>query len=212
VFRVEPVAPLLHRHLRDGGDVIVEGTQGFGLSLLHGTEYPYVTARDTNASGFASEAGLSPRHIDEITLVIRTYPIRVGGNSGPLADEISWGEISELAQAPATFPEYTSVTGRLRRVAKFNIDNVRLACDYNKPTSLAIMGIDRIDHANMGATRTEDLTPKAKSFLALVEQRTGTRVELVGNGFSMDDIFEIAVPSAASTNGYRAAAYATPQS
>ena len=50
-------AELLHCELRKGGDVLVEGTQGFGLSLLHGAEYPYVTSRDTTAAAFAMEAG-----------------------------------------------------------------------------------------------------------------------------------------------------------
>jgi adenylosuccinate synthase len=52
------VAPLLHDHLDRGGDVIIEGTQRFGLSLLHGPHFPYVTSRDTTASAFAMEVGL----------------------------------------------------------------------------------------------------------------------------------------------------------
>src|SRR6185369_1585278 len=36
--RVETVARLLHDVLDDGGDIIVEGTQGFALSLLHGPD------------------------------------------------------------------------------------------------------------------------------------------------------------------------------
>ena len=86
--RVEDVAPLLHHALDAGEDIVVEGTQGFGLSLLHGPHYPYVTARDTTAAGFATEVGLSPRHIDDIVLVVRTFPIRVGGPSGPLSNEL----------------------------------------------------------------------------------------------------------------------------
>src|SRR5437879_2497398 len=76
VVTIEPVAPLVHDELARGGNVIVEGSQGFGLSLLHGPHYPHVTSRDTTASGFASEVGLSPRQVDSIVLVIRTYPIR----------------------------------------------------------------------------------------------------------------------------------------
>ncbi len=48
--RIESVAPLVHRSLVNGGDVIVEGTQGFSLSLLHGPDYPFVTSRDTTAA------------------------------------------------------------------------------------------------------------------------------------------------------------------
>lgn len=77
--RIETVAPLLHRGIDDGADVIIEGTQGFALSLLHGRDYPFVTSRDTTAAGFAMEAGISPRMIDNIVMVLRTFPIRVGG-------------------------------------------------------------------------------------------------------------------------------------
>lgn len=50
------VASTLHDVLeKTHNEVIVEGTQGFGLSLLHSLYYPYVTARDTSASAFASE-------------------------------------------------------------------------------------------------------------------------------------------------------------
>src|SRR5260370_1253782 len=132
--RVESVAPLLHRHLDRGGDVIVEGTQGFGLSLIHGPDYPHVTSRDTTAAGFASEVGLSPRQVEEIILVVRTFPIRVGGPSGPLANEMTWEEIRELSGAPRVFHEFTSVTNKLRRVAGFDMGAVRVACHYNAPT------------------------------------------------------------------------------
>lgn len=123
--RVETVAPLLHHVLDEAGDVIVEGTQGFALSLLHGPDYPFVTSRDTTAAGFAMEVGLSPRLIKGIVMVVRTFPIRVGGPSGPFAEEISWDEIARTSGAPQAFPEYTSVTGRLRRVARFDPEAVR---------------------------------------------------------------------------------------
>jgi adenylosuccinate synthase len=64
--------------------VILEGTQGYGLSLLHSPHYPYVTSRDTTAAAFVSEAGISPIDVDDVVLTIRAFPIRVAGNSGPL--------------------------------------------------------------------------------------------------------------------------------
>ncbi|HTA92771.1 MAG TPA: adenylosuccinate synthetase, partial [Polyangiaceae bacterium] len=170
--RVEPVAPLLHEHLNNGGDVIVEGTQGFGLSLLHGGEFPYVTARDTTAAGFASEVGLSPRHITDIVVVVRTFPIRVGGNSGPLAGETTWDDIRKISGAPEQMAEYTSVTKRLRRVAAFDMDLVLQACRYNMPTTLAVMGLDRLDHANRAVTAARELTEPARKFISMIEDRT----------------------------------------
>jgi len=188
--RIETVAPLLHHALDDGGDVIVEGTQGFALSLLHGPDYPFVTSRDTTAAGFAMEVGVSPRLINNIVMVLRTFPIRVGGPSGPIAEEISWDEIARISSAPGIFPEYTSVTRRLRRVARFNIEAVKLACRYNRPTSLALMGLDRLDYANTGVSNLDELTPKARKFLDDLESATGVPVDFIGTGFgTFDSIF-----------------------
>ena len=186
--RVETVAPLLHNVLDDGGDVIVEGTQGFALSLLHGPDYPFVTSRDTTAAGFAMEVGLSPRLINDIVMVVRTFPIRVAGPSGPFADEISWEEIARSSGAPQTQPEYTSVTKRLRRVARFNLEAVKIACAYNRPTSLAVMGLDRIEYVNTGVTQPQALTPRAQAFLAKLKLATTVPVEFAGTGFGTFDV------------------------
>lgn len=185
--RIETVAPLLHHALDDGGDVIIEGTQGFALSLLHGPDYPFVTSRDTTAAGFAMEVGLSPRLINNIVMVLRTFPIRVGGPSGPFSDEISWDEIARISGAPEVFPEFTSVTKRLRRVARFNLEAVRLACGYNRPTSLAVMGLDRLDYTNTGIKDIDQLTTKAHDFLQRIQRSTGVKVQFCGTGFGTGD-------------------------
>jgi len=52
--------------LDHGKKVLVEGTQGFGLSLYHSDSYPKATSRDTTAAGFLSEVGLSPMLVSEI--------------------------------------------------------------------------------------------------------------------------------------------------
>jgi adenylosuccinate synthase len=189
--RVETVAPLLHRALNDRQQVIVEGTQGFALSLLHGPDYPFVTSRDTTASGFAMEVGLSPRLVDRIVMVLRTFPIRVGGSSGPFADEISWDEVARISGAPETVAEYTSVTKRLRRVAQFDIEAVKQACSYNCPTSLAVMGLDRLDHVNAGVTALDALTSTAVIFLSDLEGATGVPVEFIGTGFGTLDAIRV---------------------
>jgi adenylosuccinate synthase len=190
-FRVEPVAPLIHAHLGRGGDVIVEGTQGFGLSLLHGPDYPYVTARDTTAAAFISEVGLSPRQVDRIIMVVRTFPIRVGGPSGPLKDEITWEEIQRISGAPQAVPELTSVTKRLRRVGRFDMGAVRTACRYNEPTSLAVMGLDRLDYANYRIKDLNNLSTRTKRFLEALTRETSVPIEWVGTGFSTSEAIHV---------------------
>src|SRR6185503_3252421 len=117
--------------------------------------------------------GLSPRHVDEIVMVIRTFPIRVGGNSGYLRDQITWDDVRKLSGAPEVVPEFTSVTKRMRRVAMFDIEAVVTASRYNCPTALAVMGIDRLDHSNRLATCLEEVNIKTKQFLQLVAKETG---------------------------------------
>jgi adenylosuccinate synthase len=191
--RVSRVAPLLHEALDRGVDVIVEGTQGFGLSLLHGPDYPFVTSRDTTAAGFAMEVGLSPLAITEVIMVIRTFPIRVAGPSGPFANEISWDDVRAFSTAPQTVPEYTSVTKKLRRVAQFDLDAVRTACQYNRPTSLAVMGMDRLNYADTGVSTYAELSTEGKNFLSHLYRTIGVRVEYAGTGFGTFDMATVPV-------------------
>ena len=62
-----------------GKKILIEGTQGFGLSLYHSEYYPRCTSRDTTAAGFLAEVGVSPKMVTEIVVVFRTFPIRVAG-------------------------------------------------------------------------------------------------------------------------------------
>jgi adenylosuccinate synthase len=194
--RIERVAPLLHHAIDDGEDLVVEGTQGFGLSLLHGEDYPFVTSRDTTAAGFAMEVGLSPRLVDNIVMVVRTFPIRVGGTSGPLPNETSWDEIRNISGAPVAIPEFTSVTRRLRRVAHFDLDAVQTACRYNRPTSLAVMGMDRLDYEVSGATDPSRLTQRSRRFLDQLQNSTRIPVEFAGTGFGTFDVIAMQVRTA----------------
>lgn len=198
---VDIVAQVLNRAIDSTEDVIIEGTQGFALSLLHGKDYPFVTSRDTTAAGFAMEVGISPRLVDHIILVLRTYPIRVGGTSGPFLNELTWDDVTRKSGAPSPFPEFTSVTNRLRRVAEFDMDSVKLACQYNRPTSLAVMGLDRIDYQNTNVKEWDALTESARHFVAHLESNTGVQVAIVGTGFgtfdaiSLTQSLPIAVPA-----------------
>lgn len=83
------VPMMLTRAYEDGAKIMLEGTQGELLDF-HLGPWPYVTARQTTPAAWVAEAGLSPALNYEIVLVMRTYPIRVAGNSGPLPGEITW--------------------------------------------------------------------------------------------------------------------------
>jgi adenylosuccinate synthase len=174
---VRPTQPHLRQLLDRGARVVIEGTQGFGLSVLHSPHYPYVTSRDTTAAGFLSETGLSPLDVDEVALVIRAFPIRVAGNSGPLVGETSWEALAMAAGARSSFAEYTSVTRSLRRVGEFEPGIVRAAISVNRPTSLFLNHIDQVDYEVRGASV---LSPSASAFVAFIERAVDRQVDWIG--------------------------------
>ncbi|MBX3517864.1 MAG: adenylosuccinate synthetase [Rhodospirillales bacterium] len=176
------VAPYLRERLRKNQRVILEGTQGFGLSLLHSGYYPHVTSRDTTAAAFVAEAGLSPLDVDEIALVIRAFPIRVfGSQSGPLPHEISWDIVTQESGNLLPIRETTSVTNLVRRVGRFDSTIVKNAIAANTPTHIVINHLDYVQKLQNTAT---SLPPKARDFLLTVESDIGVRASFVGLGRS----------------------------
>jgi adenylosuccinate synthase len=168
----------LRRLLNAGRRVVVEGTQGFGLSLLQGGYWPKATSRDTTAAAFLAEAGLSPIDTDDVTLVVRCHPIRVAGASGPLPGQISWEEIAAEAGIREDIGELTTVTRRLRRVGRFDAEIVCRAVQTNNPTRIVLNHLDYIDPM----VRDGCLTGKALAFVEKVEAGIERRVDWLGVG------------------------------
>lgn len=100
--------------------IIIEGAQGFGLSLYHGF-YPYTTSRDVTPWQIAADCGLPFKWATYINVfgTLRSFPIRVNnrdGSSGPGhpdQEEISWDQIG----VPV---ELTTVTKLPRRLFTFS--------------------------------------------------------------------------------------------
>lgn len=180
--------PALKEYLGDTGSVmrdalngdrliVIEGSQGFGLSLLHGGYYPNATSRDTTAATFIGEAGLiSPRDVSDVTLVLRAHPIRVAGKSGPLKGETSWTEIAKAAGLPADYCELTTATRKVRRVGTFDPDLVRRAIDVNNPTRIVINHFDYVDCG----VRKGQFRGSALRFLESVEKSIGRTIDWLG--------------------------------
>ena len=174
--------------LRIGNTVQVEGTQGFGLGL-HTDYYPKCTSSDATAVDFAAMAHVSPWLADEVEVwvVFRPYPIRVAGNSGPLAGETTWENLG----LPV---ERTTVTNKVRRVGSWQPDLVRRAIDANGGyqgagyaagrargnVHLAMAMADHVDQAVYGEKVYEKLTDDVRGFVSRVESQLGYPVELIG--------------------------------
>lgn len=176
---IKPTVPYMRDQLATGKRILIEGTQGFGLSLLHSSDYPYVTSRDTTAAAFVSEAGLSPLDVDDIVLVLRAFPIRVGGNSGPLPEETDWDTISRLSGSSMAVSEHTSVTKILRRVGFFHPDVVRQAIMVNRPTRIVLNHLDYVDKSDV---HLDGLSEKTARFIRKVESQLGVSIDYRGFG------------------------------
>jgi adenylosuccinate synthase len=155
------------------GDIFIEGSQGYGLSVFS-EYYPFCTSRDTTASAFLSYSGLPPRNVRDIYGVFRTYPIRVGGNSGPMRNELCWGEINNRS-GYSDLLEYTTVTGRVRRIGEFDYEMTRKAikyCGINKPVLTFVNYLNIVDE---GITSWDFLSDKTKRIIEAMECTIGAK-------------------------------------
>lgn len=143
-----------------GVNVLIEGTQGSALSLLH-SYWPYCTSIDTNVAGIISEVGIAPSRVTNVLMVVRTYPIRVAGNSGPMQGEITWEELSRRLGKDMT-PEKTTVTKKVRRIAEWDDELFEQSCILNAPTEIALTFADYIDPAIEGVTDVHALLQSKK--------------------------------------------------
>lgn len=120
--------------------VMVEGAQGFGLSIHHGF-WPYVTSRDVTPSQIWADCGLPFKYFKEVRVigVARTLPIRVNNRDGwsgpcyPDQHELSWKDLN-------IEPERTTVTKLERRIFSFSERQLLHACnvcmDYKSQIAL----------------------------------------------------------------------------
>lgn len=92
-IKFEDTMETLHAAYDGGKQILLEGTQGSHLDLNLGP-YPYTTHKPTQAIEWALEAGLALGMEYEVVMVARTYPIRVAGNSGPMAKETTWPNVA----------------------------------------------------------------------------------------------------------------------
>lgn len=180
----------LEKAFEAGHRVMLEGTQGTALSIHHG-HYPFVTSRETSASGCLSDAGVAPLRIRKVVMVTRTYPIRVGGTSGPMGAEIDFSDIAERSQIPVDELRKTekgTISRTPRRVAEFDWVQFRRAVMINRPTDIALTFADYHDINNRNAQSFDGLGAKTQAFIGELEHMSGAKVTLVSTKFAADGV------------------------
>lgn len=112
--------------------VLVETAQGFSLGINR-QFYPYCTSRECTVAQAVTDASIPVQMVKKVIAVYRTYPIRVGntptGYSGdcyPDQKETTWDAIGQ-------FPEFTTVTKRMRRVFTWSRIQFQDSVAANRP-------------------------------------------------------------------------------
>ncbi len=130
---------LLHKHRKEGANILFEGAQGSLLDIDHGT-YPFVTSSNTTAGGTATGSGFGPLYLDYVLGITKAYTTRVG--SGPFPTEL-FDQVGE--HLAAVGHEKGATTGRDRRCGWFDAAAVKLAVRINSVSGICLTKLDVLD-------------------------------------------------------------------
>lgn len=121
--------------LRGATKILAEGSQGHSLGINAGF-YPYCTSRDCSPARFLSDMGIPVAMLAKVIGTARTYPIRVGntpdGYSGDHYPDQTETSFEEIGQPD----EYTTVTGRKRRIFTFSMQQLQEAAFWCCPDEI----------------------------------------------------------------------------
>lgn len=175
----ENVAKYLRVQRKQGRHILLEGSQGAGLDLIHGN-WPYVTSNGCGSAQLAADVGIPPTALVSSIMVVRTHPIRVAGNSGPLPNEITWEELSKRLGKEVT--EKTTVTKKTRRIATWDDEIIDMAITLNEPTHIALTFLDYLNPADEGVRKFENLSTPSRAFIERIEDKWNIPVAWLGTG------------------------------
>lgn len=133
---VKDTGLLLNKMLEEDKKVLFEGAQGALLCVDHGT-YPFVTSSSPTAASVPLNAGISPKYINEVIGVTKSYSTRVG--SGHFVTEFE-DDISKIIREVGH--EYGTTTGRPRRIGWIDTVVLRHTKRISGITGLSVMLLD----------------------------------------------------------------------
>lgn len=180
------------------GCALYEISQGWGLSIDHGTQYPYCTSRNCSTARALDDCAVAGQHMGDVVAVIRPYPIRVGntqdGYSGDWTDdsaEVDWDHVKKISGVDYELrsAELTTVTKRVRRVSTFSFDLVNDCVKHNGVTGIFLNFAQYIDASCYKKRGKKSDAPKAvRIFADAIERNCGVPVIAYGTGADSQDV------------------------
>ena len=119
-----------------GKNILLEGAQGFGLDVDHGS-YPYVTSSTVGPAGVSPGTGLPPRAAERVLGIVKAYTTRVG--AGPFTTQDTGPAGRYLAEQGG---EFGATTGRPRDCGWFDAVLARRAAQTQGADAVALMKLD----------------------------------------------------------------------
>jgi adenylosuccinate synthase len=132
-----------------------------------------------------AQTGISPYNAGKVEriMVVRTYPIRVGGKSGSLPGEITWEELRNKTGGYVAEPEITTVTKKQRRIANWDVDQISRSIMVTRPTGLALTFFDYWYPQLALATDPSALSKEHWAKINTIEKATGVPIKYLSTGF-----------------------------
>ncbi len=164
------------------GQIFVEVAQGFSLGINSGW-FPYTTCRECTPAQALADLGVDPRLYSKSIVSLRTYPIRVGntdkGNSGPVYPDQHEIDFSDIG----VIPEYTTVTGRKRRIFTWSWMQFYEMLTATRPDALFLNFMNYLDSGTQ--------TLFAKNVIKAYEKVLNKKPDfvLLGYGPFIDDVY-----------------------
>jgi len=167
-------------HLLSNPDkhILIEASQGYGLSMDR-KEYPFCTSTNLDTYRVLSDAEVPAgvHHQTGVVLVLRTFPIRIAGNSGHLFNETSWEKL-RLQYGNHIPDEQTTVTKKTRRVGEFDPELAQEAYHRCGANNVVLTFVDYVfpNIAETGVTKEVD------HWVSHLEGLAGLNVNWLGIG------------------------------
>jgi len=202
------VPEIINDAIDEGREVMVEASQGFGLSLYYGN-YPYVTSKDTSASTAAADVGLGPTKVDDVYVVYKAYMSRVGEDPYVryLTDEevkasAYWGGLLKKADEAGLdgttnqklaelLGEVGTVTGRPRKIGAFDFKLARYSARVNGATQICITCLDKLFPECAGVRDYDKLPEDALAHVGGIEEKVGVKATLISTGPAVYDVVDL---------------------
>lgn len=133
----------MDRALAKRKHILFETDHGIELCQHFGGYFPYNTARTINTSAYLGEVGLPPQSVRDVYLVIKPY-ISAVAKDAPLVGEIQ--DSRTLEELLGRGGETGSISGRVRRVGKFDEDSFKRAIMLSGATRICVSHLDLSPH------------------------------------------------------------------